>query len=156
MRDRIEQRMSDNPSSAFICALQSIVYVKNGRYIVRQIDTSYTEGLWFGKYRKKQMSAHTCDRRGGFLFHFFPGWKKLPSVLFHSLGTLSNENGDGDGDRRLSGKIQIIICAWLVGKSLTFCVRPDVKRVTLTLADNVSILFRLLCYLNVKYSRETI
>ena len=124
MRDRIKQRMSDNPSSAFVCALQSIVYVKNVRNIVRQINTSYTEGLWFGKYRKKQMSAHTCDRRGGFLFHFFPGWKKLHSVLFHSLGTLSNENGDGDGDCGLSGKIQIIICAWLAGKSLTFCVRP--------------------------------
>ena len=40
------------------------------------------------------------------------------------LVTLSNENGDGDGDRRLSGKIQIIICARLAGKSLTFCVRP--------------------------------
>ena len=26
-------------------------------------------------------------------------------------GGLSNENGDGDGDHRLSGKIQIIICA---------------------------------------------
>ena len=73
MRDRNKQRMSDNPSSAFVCALQSIVYVKNGRNIVRQINTSYTEGLWFGKYRKKQMSAYTCDRRGGFLFHFFPG-----------------------------------------------------------------------------------
>ena len=32
-------------------------------------------------------------------------------IQFHSLGTLSNENGDGDGDRGLSGKIQIIICA---------------------------------------------
>ena len=40
------------------------------------------------------------------------------------IGTLSNENGDGNGDRRLSGKIQIIICAWLAGKCLTFCVRP--------------------------------
>ena len=111
MRDCIKQRMSDNPSSAFVCALQSIVYVKNGRNIVRQINTSYTEGLWFGKYRKKQMSAYTCDRRGGFLIPFLSWLKKLPSVLFHSLGTLSNENGDGDGDRRLSGKIQIIICA---------------------------------------------
>ena len=80
MRDRNKQRMSDNPSSAFVCALQSIVYVKSGRNIVRQINTSYTERLWFGKYRKKQMSAHTCDRRRGFLFHFFPGWKKLHSV----------------------------------------------------------------------------
>ena len=73
MRNRIKQRMSDNPSSAFVCALQSIVYVKNGRYIVRQIDTSYTEGLWFGKYRKKRMSAHTCDHR---FFIPFLSWLK--------------------------------------------------------------------------------
>ena len=66
MRDRIKQRMSDNPSSAFVCALQSI----------GQINTSYTEGLWFGKYRKKQMSAHTCDRRGGFFFPFLSWLKK--------------------------------------------------------------------------------
>ena len=50
------------------------------------------------------------------------------AVVRRSLGTLSNENGEGDGDLRLSGKIQIIICASLMGKSLTFCVRP--RRVT--------------------------
>ena len=49
---------------------------------------------------------------------------RYAAVVRRWLGTLSNENGEGDGDLRLSGKIQIIICAWLAGKSLTFCVRP--------------------------------
>ena len=35
--------------------------------------------------------------------------RHLNVLLSDILGTLSNENGDGDGDRRLSGKIQIII-----------------------------------------------
>ena len=35
MQGRIKQRMSDNLSGAFVYALQSIVYVKNGRNIVR-------------------------------------------------------------------------------------------------------------------------
>ena len=51
-------------------------------------------------------------------------WNVEMKVVGPIIGTLSNENGDGDGDRRLSGKMQIIICAWLAGKSLTFSVRP--------------------------------
>ena len=66
-----------------------------------------------GKSGPHLNASNTCCR----LFCSYSSPKEI-------LGTLSNENGDGDGDRRLSGKIQMIICAWLAGKSLTFCVRP--------------------------------
>ena len=46
----------------------------------------------------------------GFSDSVFDAVRVFP-VSLRKIGTLSNENGDGDGDRRLSGKIQIIICA---------------------------------------------
>ena len=72
------------------------------------------------------------------------------------LGILSKENGDGDGDRRFSEKIQIIICALMAWKSLTFCVRPRHETSHFDVGWKREYFFRLLCYLNVKHSREAI
>ena len=45
-----------------------------------------------------------------------------------SLGTLSNDNADGDGNATRSGKSQKVHCAWLAGNRLTFCVRARRER----------------------------
>lgn len=59
-------------------------------------------------------------------------------------------NADDDGDARCSdaqGKATKINCARQAEKFWHSAFGPDVRRVAFTLPENVSILFRFLCYL---------